>query len=229
MSTKNGLPEEVKIENIWIDDDDFDRQCEYLLRAYLRLETDFLEYLDYVPCRVEHLNVSSQRLADFILRIPPLLTKSFRTLTFGGKMKGRYEYWLYDPSHGYGEDFNKYVKKLKQIYVKKEKNTDNLNDYYKLHALNVFTLWGEEDLTKKEIRLKDKVGIIEFTKTLHPFQKKQWFSWKDLRNEIEHRGRTEAKLKDVLYGLAYIITLLEKSYSWKDAFYEFTSGLFQID
>ena len=102
-------------------------------------------------------------------------------------------------------------------------------DYYKLHISNIFTLWDDDNLTKKEIMLNYEVGKIEFTEKLHPFQKEKWHSWKDLRNEIEHRGRTEATLENVLYGLAFLIILLEQLYTWKDAFFEFTSELFQMD
>ena len=229
MLKKNRLAEDVTIEEIWIEPADFDRQCEYLLGAYLCLEDDFLEYLEYAPYREEHLHVSSSRLADFILRITPLLSISFRALTFGGKMKGAYEYWLHDPSHGRGEVFDKYTKELKQLYVKKEKHIDSLNEYYELHVSNVFTLWDNDNLIKREIMLNYEVSRIEFSKALCPFQKEKWFSWKDLRNEIEHRGRTEATLEDVLYGLAFLIILLEQLYSWKDAFFEYSSNLFQMD
>lgn len=230
MSAKNGLVEEVSIDEIWIDTDDFDRQCEYLLGAYFRLEKDFLEYLEYVPYREDHLHVSSSRLADFILRIPPLLAISFRSLTFGECMKGSYERWLHDPRLRYREEeFHKYIKELKQLYIKKEKNIDNLIDYYELHISNIFTLWYDENLTKQEIILNYEVGKIEFTEKIHPFQKEKWYSWKNLRNEIEHRGRTEATLENVMYGLAFLLILLTQLYTRKDAFFEFSSELFQMD
>lgn len=228
MSAKNGLVEEFTIDEIWIDTDDFDRQCEYLLGAYSRLEKDFLEYLEYVPYKEDHLHVSSSRLADFILRIPPLLAISFRLLTFGENMKGSYERWLNDPRlRCREEEIQKYIKELKQLYIKKEENKDNLIDYYEIHISNIFTLWHDDNLTKKEVMLNYEVGKIEFTEKIYPFQKEKWYSWKDLRNEIEHRGQTEATLENVLYGLSFLIILLEQLYTWKDPFFEFTSELFQ--
>lgn len=229
MSSKNELSGEGTIDEIWIDSDDFDRQCDYLFNAYFRLEKDFLEYLEYVPYREDHLHVSSSRLADFILRIPPLLTISFRYLTFGGIMKYSYERWLHDPGlRSREEEFQKYAEELKRLYEKKEKNMDSLNDYYELHISNVFSLWRDENIIFREITLYEDVGKIEFSKKLYPFKKEKWFSWKDLRNEIEHRGRTEATLEDVLYGLAFLIILLYQLYSWRAAFFELTSSLFDI-
>ena len=229
MATKNGLLEDISMEEIWLNPEDFNRQCDYLRGAYFRLEKDFLEYLEYVPYREEHLHVSSPRLADFILRIPPLLAKSFRLLTFGSKMKGSYERWLHDPRlRSKEEEFHKYTEELKKLYVKKEKNIDYLNDYYEFHISNVFTIWGDENLINKKITLNTEIGKIEFSNKLYPFEKEKWRSWKELRNEIEHRGRTEATLNAVLCGMAFLIILIVQLYSWRDAFFAFTSNLFEI-
>ena len=228
MSSRNGSLEEINKKG-WIDQNDFNRQCDYLFGAYFRLEKDFLEYLEYVPYREDHLHVSSSRLADFILRIPPLLAISFRSLTFGERMKGSYERWLYDPIlRSREEEFHKYITELNRVSMKKEENVDNLNDYYELHVSNVFTFWGDENLVNKAVTLNDEIGKIEYSKRLYPFEKEKWFMWKDLRNEIEHRGRTEATLEDVLHGLAFLIILLEQLYGWRDAFFELSSDIFEI-
>ena len=74
-------------KNIWVNYKDNKNMTEYLNNTYNRLETDFIDYLDYVPLKEDHLEVTSQRLAELIQRISALLSKIFRIVTLGSPMQ----------------------------------------------------------------------------------------------------------------------------------------------
>ena len=63
------------LKHIWDDKDASAKVSTYLYGAYDRLERDFLSVLNYVPLRESHLEVSSPRLADVVLRTSPLINK----------------------------------------------------------------------------------------------------------------------------------------------------------
>ena len=218
--------------NIWIPVGDHRKIKVYVYSSYKQLERDFMNYLNYVPLRKKHLCVSSSRLADFIPRISSLLSKCFRLLTFGDSMK---TYCM----HNVTWQFSEYVgglkvlyEKLEEIYDKKEKNEDNLNDYYSLHDLDkpfITGFWDGKCISMQERIVKEKIGVLD-SLVIRPFEHKEWHSWRECRNSIEHRDKTEVSLKDVLYGIACIAIILENinKRSWMDRYLDFDSDLFVL-
>lgn len=204
---------------VWMNDKDSKNITEYLNNAYNRLETDFVDYLEYVPLKEDHLKVTSQRLADFIQRISALLSKSLRIVTLGSPMQ---QYCERSMEFRFGSGslgLEKLYKHLNGIYNKVKVNKDTLNDYYILHDINetfITGFWNGKPISKQEIELREKIGVLEYPQTLVPFKHEEWYSWKDSRNAIEHRYETTTSMKNVLYGVAYLAivlnNILEKSY-----------------
>jgi len=220
----------VETPNIWIPVEDDRKITGYVYNAYKRLETDFMNYLNYVPLRKDHLCVSSSRLADFIPRISSLLSKCFRLITFGYSMKTYCEHSIPLQFSENGSQKALY-EKLDDIYNKKKKNEDYLNDYYGLHDLDesfITDFWDGKRISMQERMVKEKIGISD-SLVIKPFDHKEWYAWGECRNAIEHRDKTEASLKDVLYGIAYIATILENitKRSWFKQL-DFDSDLFVV-
>ena len=71
----------------WMNRSEFEKQSTYLFGLYSRIERDFLELFDFIPLREDYLCIESSWLADYILRVTPLLSKAFRLLTFGPPFK----------------------------------------------------------------------------------------------------------------------------------------------
>lgn len=224
--------ENLEHQNIWIPDGNHRKMKSYIYSSYKRLERDFIDYLNHVPLRNEHLFVSSSRLADFIPRISSLLSKSFRLITFGDSMNTYCVYnvtWSFD---GNSDDLKALYEKLEIIYDKKDKNEDKLNDYYCLHDLDrpfITDFWDGNRISMQERIVKEKIGVID-PLVIRPFKHEEWYAWKECRNSIEHRDRTEASLKDVLYGIAYIAIILENinKKSRLDRYPDFDSDLFVL-
>ena len=222
----------METPNIWILVGDDRKIKGYVYSAYKRLERDFMNYLNYVPLRNKHLCVSSSRLADFIPRISSLLSKCFRLITFGNSMK---TYCVHNVMWQFSENVGELkalYEKLEKIYNKKEKNEDNLNDYYSLHDLDksfITGFWDGKRISIQERIVKEKIGILD-SLVIRPFEHKEWRAWRECRNSIEHRDKTEASLKDVLYGIACIAIILENinKRSWTDRYLDFDSDLFVV-
>ena len=190
--------------------EDSRRLTEYVSGAYKRLERDFINYLDYVPLREVHLCVSSQRLADFIIRIDPLLSTCFRLITFGDSMKSYCESSItIIPFDDKKIEF--FYEKLEKLYNKKEIDKDTLWDYYKFHdseKLVITVFWNEKRLSMHELEIQEKIGISDCFQ-IRPFGKKEWDAFKECRNAIVHRDKTEASLEDVLHGIACLAIIFE--------------------
>ena len=214
--------------DIWIPNEDCHRLTEYVFGAYQRLETDFINYFNYVPLRNNHLHVSSQRLADFIQRTSQLLSKLFRLITFGESMENylrRAARFVF----GYTTEYEELLSELYKIYDKKVKNKDYLNYYYKLHNLDksfIKAFWNGKCLSMKEVKFQKRVGILEYNCLTKPFKWENWLSWKNCRNAIEHRDKTEASLKEVLYGIACCAIILENIASRNSIKKSFDSNIF---
>lgn len=224
--------ENLEPPNIWIPAGDHRKIKAFVYSSYKRLESDFMDYLNFVPLRNEHLCVSSSRLADFIPRISSLLSKCFRLITFGNSMK---TYCINNVTwqfNGNIENLKALYSELEEIYTKKEQNDDNLNEYYRLHDLDepfITGFWDGNRISMQERIVKEKIGILD-SLVIKPFEHKEWYAWRECRNSIEHRDRTEASLKDVLYGLAFIAITLENitKKSWLDRYPDFDSDLFVV-
>lgn len=134
----------------WLDEEIFENRTEFYFNAVNRQENEFLNYLEYVPLRTVNLAVSSQRLADFMLRIFPLLTIGFNVITFGKGMK-RYvnsAQHIFSDSNTQQELFSK----LKDLY---DKNNPYLRDYYKFHSDRLFHQYWNISINEDDLELKN--------------------------------------------------------------------------
>jgi hypothetical protein len=205
----NGHDEIENIEEFpWMGALDFERQSAFLVKRYQRLEIDFLDYLNYVPLRNEHLEVSSWLLADYVLRITPHLATAFRLLTFGNPM-----FFQSKVNKRILEDDvfrKKFLKKMESLNSKREKNEDHLHHYHKFLNQKQYgsILWFNRRISDLEIETNFITGQCEYDEGLKPFKAETWFSWYDYRDSIEHRGQTEASVYHVLQGLACLAILL---------------------
>jgi len=214
--------------DIWIPNEDCHRLTEYVFGAYQRLETDFINYFNYVPLRNNHLHVSSQRLADFIQTTSQLLSKLFRLITFGESMKN---YLRRAVKFVFGDttEYEELLSELYKRYDKKVKNKDYLNYYDNLHDLDksfIKDFWNGKCLSMKEVRFQQRIGILEYNCVIKPFKWENWLSWKNCRNAIEHRDKTEASLKEVLIGIACCAIILENIASRNSIKKSFDSNVF---
>lgn len=194
----------------WMNHLDFQRQSSFVFSSYQRLENDILEYFEYVPLREKNLSLTSVRLADFLLRMPPILTKAFKIMTFGFITQN-----MFDTHLGFIPDKIKQeeiLKLINDLHEKKKLNEDYLNHYYQFHNNKIVApyIWRGKLISEREVKLKEIISRIEYDEIIKPFNSKNWHSWIDCRNEIEHRERTEADLEKVLQGLACIYMILER-------------------
>jgi len=75
----------------------------------------------------------------------------------------------------------------------------------------------------------EKIGYVDFTEPIKPFQKSAWESLDKCRDSIEHRGETEASMLDALNCLGCLAVILRKnSRHRKIHYHDFESDLFNI-
>lgn len=183
----------------------------YLLGAYQRIEANLLNYLTYIPLRRENINISSQRLADFIPIIYSLLSKAFNLITFGEAMS-QYHFNPIRLAIAKFESRKEFDEELLNLFEKKSKNRDFLNDYYTFHNKNNFyitDLWLSGKISEIKLGVKHLSGVLEYDEKIKPFEFDEWNAWNETRNALAHRDQIEASLKVVFYGIGGVHVLLD--------------------
>jgi len=176
--------------------------------------------LEYVPLRKNNLGVSSQRLADFIIKIFPLQTIGFYVITFGEGMK---KYIKNVPNM---LDSGADIRVLKKISDLKKKKNPFLRDYINFHSHRDLQYYWRMGIKNEELDLREILGLIDYSETIIPFDEEIWNGVNIVRNEIVHRNRTEAKLEDVMNGIASLIIIASRFENWDSLRFEFRSEVF---
>ncbi len=199
----------------------------FLHLSFERIEQEFLDYFEYVPLEKKHLNVSSMRLADIILKIFPLIGITFRTITFGNPMKALIEHLKFNKVSGIEE----FVEKVEKIYQKQESIDDSLWDYYRLlNDAITRDRAGISTLSEKTVSLRPRVGYINLVREFQPFTGSNWSKIVKVRNEIEHRGKTSSSLEESLNALSCLAILLKMNANGQEHYpLDFSSKVFQIN
>lgn len=208
----------------WLDKDTFENRTEYFFNAVNRLETEFINYLEYVPLRTENLKVSSQRLADFMLRIFPLMTIGFNIITFGDGMKQ----YVNSANHIFSDSTIQQELFSKLVTLHNE-NNPFLRDYYNLHLDRLFQQYWNISIEEDDLELRKMVGIINYSTKIVPFDHSIWDQTHKVRNEIIHRTRTEASLENVVNGLGCLNLIAGRICNWTRLRYDYRSVLFNIE
>lgn len=223
----------MELSEIWLSNDDFQRNVDYLSYSFNRIDSELFSSFNILPLKETNLTVSSMFFADICLRLYPLLTIGFNTLTFGLWMQERVTNWIKTKEEGKSTD---YISKIKiedivnHLYQLKEKNineNDYVRDYFKFYRKTKYGIHNFFDINGTVIPI-NRLGRIELYQDIKPFDKKDFNKYLDKRNKIEHRGTVEATLKEAFWAFSSLYLILDTA-SYFGSNIEIDSNIFGLN
>jgi hypothetical protein len=204
------------LEDVWFSQNEFDRKLNYLLHSFNRIDIDLFSSFSILPLRDQNLTVSSMFYADICLRMYPLLTIGFSTLTFGNWMEEKLTHWIKAKNERHSND---YISKLdldgitQEIYllhIKRSKKEDTIRDYYKFYSNEELGIKMYFDLNGSVSPIQ-RIGRVELAEVVTPFDASVFNKYLETRNEIEHRGGVEATLKQAFWAFSALFLIIQNS------------------
>lgn len=129
----------IELSGVWLGDEEYNKKIEYLAYAYEGVDSELFSSFDILPLRENNLETSSMFFADLCLRLYPLLTIGFNSITFGHPMRDNIKYWTKPKQESTSLDYIKGInieeitKTILQLRKKNRKSRDNLRDYIEFY------------------------------------------------------------------------------------------------
>ena len=221
----------MELVDVWLSNDNYQRSVQYLSYSFRRLDNELFSSFNFVPLRESNLTVSSMFFAGICIRLYPILTIGFNTLTFGLRMKRKIEEWTRGKNQEQSKEYYENIKldeicseiiRLKKINLL---NKDTIRDYYKFYRRTKLGIDEYFDV-EESIEPRYHIGRIEYNEKIQPFKDEIFNKYLDTRNSIEHRGTVEASLKDAYNSLSALYLIL-KNLSYSGEYFIIVSDIFE--
>lgn len=222
----------MELSEIWLNNDDFKRKLDYLTYSFNRIDSELFSSFNILPLREQNLTVSSMFFADICLRLYPLLTIGFNTLTFGFWMRDIVTHWIKTKEEGKSTD---YISKIKiedivnhlcQLKEKNIINKDHVRDYSKFYRQTEYGINVYFDINGSVSPI-NRLGRLELDHDIKPFEENDFNKYLDTRNEIEHRGTVEATLREAFWAFSSLYLILDTTSYFGDNI-EIDSNIFGL-